>query len=301
MSSKRKTAGQEGSQAAKRQKNLFGDAMIGDKKFVISAAAPECTPLRLVAEAFQKFVGEANIDMTPDGLRMTAMDVSNISMIKLDIPKEWFAEGFRCDYAVALGINFTGMHQIFSKRKSDGVAIQVPTNTSEVLFSFRRPGQRALASYKLKLLDIDSEMLCAPENIPYQTVIRMPTKLLATIMSQNIDFGDDLTIYVTENRIKFKTKGDTTTAVRTLFDGDSGVEFQKVVPYNQSYPLKYLHLFSKAMEVAETVELRMAAEGDDMPLCVYCPFPGGVGSLIYYLSPRSTSDDIVDSDDDQDE
>jgi proliferating cell nuclear antigen len=257
--------------------------------------------LRLVADSFQNFIGEANIDITHDGLSMTAMDVSHISVVKLNMPKEWFSEGFRCDYAVALGINFKGMHKIFSKHKSDGVAIQVPHGTDKVNFLFRRPGQQALTRFNLDLLDIDSEMLGIPENIPYQIVIRIPTKTLVDLLTQNLLFGDDLTIHVTESKIKFKTKGDTTTVVRTFYDGDSGVEFKSAIPYKNHYPIKYLQLFSKAMEVCDTVELRMASEGDNMPLCVYCPFSGGVGELLFFLSPRSSPIDSESDDDEEEE
>ncbi|MBB18791.1 MAG: proliferating cell nuclear antigen (pcna) [Rickettsiales bacterium] len=298
MSNKRKGSDKLASKGAKKSKNAFGDAVIRDKKYVVSAAAPDCTPLRLVAEAFQNFIGEANVDITPDGLSMAAMDVSHISIIKLDMPKEWFLEGFRCDYAVALGINFKEMHKIFSKHKSSSVAIQTPHGANKVVFSFRQPGKTSLSRFNLNLLDINSEMLGVPENIPYQTVIRIPTQTLAKLFTQNLVFGDDLLIVVTEDKIKFKTKGDTTTAVRIFYDGDSGVEFESVVPYKNQYPLKYLQLFSKAMEVCEIVELRMASEGDDMPLCIHCAFTGGVGNLTYYLSPRNCPEE-PDSDDDE--
>lgn len=279
-------------------KRIFSESIITNKEHGVAAATESCLALRLLAESFKKFIGHANFDLDETGMRMTSMDTSNISLIKLTLNASGFTEGFRCDQPVALGINFDSMHKILKGRQKTAMAIQVP-NVSEpdtVTFVFKEEDRGKESEWEMKLMDIDSQMLGIPD-IEYPTVVRIPSKEFIKIVTEIAEFGENIMFSGDGERFSISTKGDEGKCKITLVDGEDNVEIKSCVESNTTYPSKHLQMFSKASAVAETVELRLDAtmenaqgEMEPMPMCVVCRLPNDAGELVYYLAARINQD-----------
>lgn len=282
----------------KRQKKLskkaiFNPKSLSDKRYVAMAATESCLVLRLIAESFQKYVGYANIEWDEEGLHMTSMDTANVSLTSLRLKASGFTEGYRCERPISLGINFESMYKLFGKRRKSALALLVPQNTEKLRFLFRDHGKAKLSDFTMNLLDIDSNILHIPP-IDYKTVVRIPSKELEEIFKEFTNFGDNICFSGNDDLFVISAKGDDGKAEVVLQNGQDGVEIQSCVTSTIKYPTKYLEMFSKAMCIADVVELRLDADvegGQAQPMCIVCQIPNDAGELIYYVAPRFELDE----------
>jgi proliferating cell nuclear antigen len=71
-------------------------------------------------EAIKDLVTEANLDCSPAGINLQAMDSSHVSLVAMNLKAEGF-EHFRCDRAMSLGVNMASLSKILKCANNDDV------------------------------------------------------------------------------------------------------------------------------------------------------------------------------------
>lgn len=67
--------------------------------------------LKRIVEAIKDLVTDVNIDATPTGLSLQAMDSSHVALVNLNLSMEGF-EKYRCDRNLTLGISITNLAKV---------------------------------------------------------------------------------------------------------------------------------------------------------------------------------------------
>ena len=80
--------------------------------------------LKRIVEAIKDLVNEINLDVTPSGISLQAMDTSHVALVSLSLSSEGF-EQYRCDSNVVLGVNVANLAKVMKLADStDSITLQ---------------------------------------------------------------------------------------------------------------------------------------------------------------------------------
>ena len=95
--------------------------------------------LKRILEALKDLVLQANLDCSPTGIALQALDQSHVSLVALLLRQEGFEE-YRCDRSIPLGINISSMTKILKwAGNEDSVTIKASDDGDTVTFMFENP------------------------------------------------------------------------------------------------------------------------------------------------------------------
>ncbi|KDD73708.1 proliferating cell nuclear antigen protein, partial [Helicosporidium sp. ATCC 50920] len=128
--------------------------------------------LRKVMEATRELVTEANLEVSPEGISLQAMDSSHVSLVAFTLRSDGF-EHFRADRTFSMGLNLNNMSKMLRcLGRDDSVSIRCDESTDAVFFTFETPAGDRVSEFELKLMDISTENLGIPET-SYAACVRM--------------------------------------------------------------------------------------------------------------------------------
>ena len=78
---------------------------------MFEAKLSDGTILKKIIEAIKDLVTDVNIDATPTGLSLQAMDSSHVALVNLHLSMDGF-EKYRCDRNLTLGISITNLAKV---------------------------------------------------------------------------------------------------------------------------------------------------------------------------------------------
>jgi proliferating cell nuclear antigen len=127
--------------------------------------------LKNLADVLKEIVKEINLDLTPEGVSMQAMDSSHVSLVMLNLPASGFSH-YNCKNTHRLGVSLDALTKVLRCCGNDDiVTIQHDdvrqTDTLTFLFENQR-GDR-ISDFTIKLMDIDQELMSLPEVVYGQT------------------------------------------------------------------------------------------------------------------------------------
>lgn len=243
--------------------------------------------LKKIIEAIRELVTDANLDCSPTGIAMQAMDSSHVSLCALLMRAEAF-DHYRCDVDMSIGLNSQHLAKVLKCAGNDDIVTLKSQKESDTLtLVFESPKQDRISDFDLKLMEIESEHLGIPET-EYVCTIRMPSAEFQRIMRDLAVLGDTCSISCTKEGVRFSTSGDLGTG-NILIKHNPGVdkEEEAVVidmqePVSLLFALRYLNNFTKATPLGPTVTLSLSP---DLPVLVEYPI-GDLGYVRYYLAPK---------------
>eukprot|EP00994_Dinema_validum_P000208 NODE_1037_length_1137_cov_145.882353_g792_i0.p1 GENE.NODE_1037_length_1137_cov_145.882353_g792_i0~~NODE_1037_length_1137_cov_145.882353_g792_i0.p1 ORF type:complete len:263 (+),score=71.77 NODE_1037_length_1137_cov_145.882353_g792_i0:58-846(+) len=243
--------------------------------------------LKKILEAIKDLVNEANLECSPSGVQLQAMDSSHVSLVTLLMKSNGFEE-YHCDRNISLGINMGSMSKILKcAGVDDSITLRCQDEADTVTFVFESKEKDKVSDFQLKLMAIDAESLGIPEQ-EYKAVVTMSSAEFQRICRDLSMLGDTVNISVTKEGVKFAAQGDIGAGnilVRQQKSADkedenTTIELQEPVSLN--FALRYLTTFSKATGLSEKVKLSMAK---DVPLVVEYSI-SEMGYIRYYLAPK---------------
>lgn len=241
---------------------------------------------RKAVDAIKDMVSEANIDCTPGGITLQAMDSNHVALVSLDIDAGAF-EHYTCGHNISIGVNLIHMSKILKcGGNDDSLTLMVRADAQDVLMVLFE-SRDSISDFQLKLMDIDSEQLGIPE-VDFSATVAMASTEFQRICRDLQTLGDALIVSVDSKGVKFAVHGaigsGTMTVLPTLSEtSDARASIECTTPVCRlAFALRYLNLFTKATPLAETVTLHLS---DAIPLMVKYDVQD-VGTLRYYLAPK---------------
>jgi len=243
--------------------------------------------LKKILEAVKDLVNEANLDCSPSGVQLQAMDSSHVSLVTLLLKSGGF-ERYRCDRNLTLGINMSSMAKILKcAGNDDAITLRCQDDADTLTFVFESKEKDKVSDFQLKLMAIDAESLGIPEQ-EYKAVVVMPSGEFQRICRDISVLGDTVNIAVSKEGVKFAASGDIGAGnilVKQHRSADKEAESTTIElqePVSLNFALRYLTTFSKATGLSEKVKLSMAK---DVPLVVEYAI-GEMGYIRYFLAPK---------------
>ena len=159
-----------------------------------------------VLEPVKEVVLDANLECSPSGIQLQAMDPSHVSLVTLLLRSEGFKQ-YSCSRNVNLGINLSNMSKILKcANKDDSVTLRYEGQDA-LTFLVESSGHEKVSEFVMRLMEIEGESLGIPEQT-YSATISMGSSDFSKLCRDMMTFGESVQISVAKDHVKFTTRGD---------------------------------------------------------------------------------------------
>jgi len=160
-----------------------------------------------VVEAIKDLVNDVNLDCSPSGISLQAMDSAHIALVNLLLKGEGFTN-YRCERNVILGLNLASLSRVMKATdNSERITFRHEDDTDQLSIMCETPGSQKVSEYQLKLMEIEGEQLVIPEQ-EYKAKVSMSSAEFSKLCRDMAIFADTVTVEVTSAGVKFSASGD---------------------------------------------------------------------------------------------
>jgi len=249
--------------------------------------------LKRILDSLKDLVLQANLDCSPTGIALQALDQSHVSLVALLLRQEGF-ESYRCDRSIPLGINIGSMTKILKcAGNDDSVTIKADDDGDGDSITFLFESSHKSSEFELKLMEVEGDSLAIPDR-EYDANVSLPAAEFQRICRDLTVIGETVLIEASKEGVKFSVKGEMgngTILLRPSTEYDAKPEEVTTVdaakPVSLSFGVKFLNLFTKATALSGVVRLSMT-EGE--PIAIEYPIEE-LGYVRYYLAPKIEEED----------
>lgn len=231
-------------------------------------------------EAIVSLVEEGVFDISEDGLRLKAMDPSQISMISFFMPKKIFSE-YSVGERTRVGVDVGKLSKVLA-RGVTGESVELAVEEGKLLVTFK--GAKKKRVFRLPLLDLGEGLEREPK-IEYKNKVVVTADALREVLKDAKLLSTHITFSVDDKKLKVEIKGDEGEIAEEFEKDDSHLkEITVSAAAKATYPLGYLEDMIKATKSETDIVLHIET---DRPLKLEYAVAGAEAR--YYLAPRIES------------
>lgn len=225
---------------------------------------------------------ETNLYFRTDGLYLQMMDASQISMVELNIKKEWF-DHYDITIDQIFGVHIETFDKILScidKNYTIELNIQENTDKLNIVLS----DGKIIKDYDMNLIDLDTEIFDIPE-VEYTADIILESSVFKDYITELILFGDDLNLVCNEKEIVLSSEGDdgkSKIIINQDYLEEYGIEEEANI--NLSFSIKIIKIISNFVKLNKLTNIHVS---EDKPLKIeYNLDEGELNKLTFFLAPK---------------
>jgi len=236
--------------------------------------------LRDMITAISTLVDEATFNVSPDGLKLRAMDPSRVAMIDFEWPKTVFDE-YTCDQPTKICINVTEMLKLLRRTaKDESVELTLDDKTNRLNVGIKGKYER---TFNMPTLEAAEEEVPTPK-ITFNVHAKVTTEGLHQAVEDVLLVSDHVKIEIDPEKLTMKAAGDLMGATIELKKGsDSLLDIEAKEPSKATFSLSYLSEIIKTATASS--EIATIEFSNDMPIRIDFQQPKE-GKLTFYLAPR---------------
>ena len=238
----------------------------------------QASAVKSVFEVLKDIINDVNVYFTPKGVHILTLDTARVTLVHMTLGAENFEE-YDCPTDIAAGLNMGNIYKLLkSVTNQDTLTLKVEgRDVMEVLIE--NPVKKSATSFKLKLLDINEDILEVPD-ICMDVITTMPSIDFQRVARDMGNLANDMTITRHGTKLELACRGD-------FADQETILEFGDEVKTRTSatYNLKYINLFTKATGLCSSVQLMQDSSDDQMPI-VFRYGIANLGDVKFYLAPK---------------
>jgi proliferating cell nuclear antigen len=236
--------------------------------------------LRDMITAISTLVDEATFNITPDGIKLRAMDPSRVAMIDFEWPKTVFDE-YQSDQTTKMCINITEILKLLKRTaKDEAIELTLDEKTNRLNVGIKGKYDR---TFNMPTLEATEEEVPTPK-ITFNIKAKVTTDGLHQAIEDVLLVSDHVKIEVDPEKLTMKAAGDLMGANIELKKGnDALLEIEAKEPSKATYSLSYLSEIIKT--AAASSEIATIEFSNDMPIRIDFQQPKE-GKLTFYLAPR---------------
>jgi len=230
--------------------------------------------------AISTLVDEATFDVSPDGLRLRAMDPSRVAMVDFLMQKTAFEE-YAATENMKICLNMSELLKLLRRAgKDESVELPFDEKTGQLKVIIRG---RYTRSFNMPTLEAAEEEVPTP-NLTFNARATLTTEGLRQALDDVALVSDHVRIETDGEKLLMNAKGDLMGANIEMQKGSESVlSLDAKEPCKSTFSLSYLTEIVKAAEATSDV---VAIEfSTDMPIRLDFKQQYD-GRLIYYLAPR---------------
>ncbi len=236
--------------------------------------------LKDMATAISTLVDEATFNLTPEGLKLRAMDPSRVAMIDFEWPKTIFDE-YTCDQPTKMCINISEILKLLRRTaKDESVELTLDEKTNRLNIGIKGKYER---TFNMPTLEATEEEVPTPK-INFNIHAKVTTEGLHQAIEDVLLVSDHVKIEVDPEKLTMRAAGDLMGATIELKKGsDALLELEAKEPSKATFSLSYLsEIIKTAAGASEIATLEFSS---DMPIRIDFQQPKE-GKLTFYLAPR---------------
>jgi len=240
---------------------------------MFSATINDTKSWRNSIEAIAALIDEGTFQIDSEGLKLRAMDPSQIALVDFELPSKAF-EKFECTQPVAIGIDFSELSKITRRSKpEDRIDLSVDNNRLKMVF--RGETKR---EFNTAIIDLSSNPPKEPK-IEFTAEIKISPNMIKDALKDAELLSNHVALTV-QDLFSIKSDGDTG-SVNIEFPDDKLLSLSVSTAARAVFSLDYLNNILKAAEIPSVVNLNLRT---DAPLKT--EYSIGDGRVVYYLAPR---------------
>jgi proliferating cell nuclear antigen len=223
-------------------------------------------------EAIAALIDEGTFQIDASGLKLRAMDPSQIALVDFEFPAKAF-EKYKCDKPMSLGIDFTELSKITRRCKpEDKIDMSIDTRFKMV---FRGETRR---EFTTSIIDTTSNPPKEPK-IDFSAEVKITPNMIKDAFKDAELISNHVSLRL-DKGFSIKSDGDTG-SVDIEFPEDRLLSINVKAPAKSMFSLEYLNNILKAAEIPSVVVISLKS---DAPLKV--EYNIGDGRVVYFLAPR---------------
>ena len=236
--------------------------------------------LRDMITAISTLVDEATFNITPEGIKLRAMDPSRVAMIDFEMPKTTFDE-YTADTPTKMCINITELLKLLRRTsKDESVELELDEKTGRLNVSIKGKYDR---TFNMPTLEATEEEVPTPK-ITFNVRAKATTEGLNEAIQDVQLVSDHVRIEMDNEKMTLRATGDLMGATVELKKGsDALLDLEAKEPSKATFSLSYLSEIIKT--AAATSDVATLEFSTDMPIRIDFQQPKE-GKLTFYLAPR---------------
>ena len=230
--------------------------------------------------AISTLVDEATFNITPEGIKLRAMDPSRVAMIDFEWPKTVFDE-YTCDTPTKMCINIGEMLKLLRRTgKDESVELALDEKTNRLNVGIKGKYER---TFNMPTLEAAEEEVPTPK-ITFNVRAKVTTEGLHQAIEDVLLVSDHVKIEVDSEKLTMRAAGDLMGATIELKKGsDALLDLEAKEPSKATFSLSYLsEIIKTAAGASDIATLEFSS---DMPVRIDFQQPKE-GKLTFYLAPR---------------
>jgi len=226
-------------------------------------------------DAIAALIDEGTFQISQTGLKLRAMDPSQIALVDFEMPAKAF-EKFKCDTPVNIGVDFAELNKIMKRaRPEDKIDISLDSRLRMV---FRGDTKR---DFNISIIDSSSNPPKEP-GIEFTSEVKIAPNLIKEALKDAELVSSHVALRM-EKGFSIKSDGDTG-SVDISFPEDKLLSLNVKSEARAVFSLDHLNNILRAADIPSVVSIKLRS---DAPLKV--EYAIGEGRVVYYLAPRIES------------
>jgi proliferating cell nuclear antigen len=226
-------------------------------------------------EAIAALIDEGTFQIDSSGLKLRAMDPSQIALVDFELPAKAF-EKFKCDKPLTIGVDFAELSKITRRSKpEDKIDISLDNRLKMV---FRGETRR---QFTTAVIDSTTNPPKEPK-IEFMAEVKIAPGMIKEALKDAELVSNHVALRL-DKGFNIRSDGDTG-SVDVDFPEDKLLSINVKSEARSVFSLEYLNNILKAAEIPSVVSISLKT---DAPLKV--EYSIGDGRVVYFLAPRIES------------
>ena len=230
--------------------------------------------------AISILIDEATFNLTPEGIKLRAMDPSRVAMVDFEWPKTVFDE-YNCSETTKMCVNISEMLKLLKRTgKDESVELALDEKTGRLKITIKGKYTR---TFNMPTLEAMEEEVPTPK-VSFNIKAKATTEGLREAIEDASLVSDHVRIEADKEKIVMNARGDLMGATIELKKGsDALLDLEAKEPSKATFSLSYLSEIVKA--AVTTSDVASLEFSTDMPIKLDFKQPKE-GKLTFYLAPR---------------
>jgi len=236
--------------------------------------------LKDMITAISTLVDEATFNLSPEGIRLRAMDPSRVAMVDFEWPKTIFDE-YACSETTKMCINISELLKLLRRAgKNESVELSLDEKTGRLKITIMGNYMR---TFNMPTLEAMEEEVPTPK-VAFNVKAEVTTEGLHQAIEDALLVSDHMRIEADSEKITMNATGDIMGATIELKKGGAAIlNLEAKEPSKATFSLSYLsEIIGAAVATSEIVTLEFST---DMPIRLDFK-QQKEGRLTFYLAPR---------------
>jgi proliferating cell nuclear antigen len=266
-------------------------------KYCLEIKTVQAVAFKVLVEALKELLTECTMEFDAKGGRVVATDTSHVVLVHLKLDATKF-EVYHCANRISIGINMLNLHKLIKTiNNSDTLTLYIDAeDTNHLCIKIENSEKNSRTTYKLNLLDLDSEKIHVPPT-EFSSVLTLPCTDFQKICRDMQNLAELMEIKSIGRQLIFSCRGEFCTQETVLCDTEAGAEPPPdagavVVPpaagaaeeiVQGVFSIKHLVMFTKCTALCNTLSLLLK---NDYPIIVLYDV-ASLGSIKLCLAPQA--------------